>query len=262
MIARTLRSGCVTWRAITDRPYSFQAKMNGFAKKSHPSRETKKVVYESKLKPSPGGEGVAAAPNEVFSFKYITANTTSSVSFVDSLPLGMLNHRAGSLALSALVSQASFSSLHPSIWLNRRTAHCVRIARFASLLPRRLNRRAAALPLASLVSPFPTPHFIRHRRRSAPEPRFIPPSGSIGALSRCRSHRLFRQPPPHRPFPPLAGAAFRSHRRRFGSGATGGAKLRNSRGSLLERLPLGGCCRRRRLGEVLSVSNKCIFRAV
>jgi hypothetical protein len=41
------------------------------------------------------------------------SSTTSSVSFVLGLPLGLLNRRACSLPLPALVSQASSSSLHP-----------------------------------------------------------------------------------------------------------------------------------------------------
>ena len=79
--------------------------------------------------------------------------------------------------------------------------------------------------------------FRLHRLfRRPPLSRFIPPSDSIGALTRYRSHRLFRQPPPHRPILPLAGAVFRSHRRRFGYGAlvaSGG--LRGCRGELTRR---------------------------
>jgi hypothetical protein len=42
--------------------------------------------------------------------------------------------------------------------------------------------------------------------------RYAPPipSGSIGALVRYRSHRLFRQPPPPYPFPPQAEVGLRS----------------------------------------------------
>ena len=64
--------------------------------------------------------------------------------------------------------------------------------RFASLL-RRLNRRAAVLSLASLVSPFPTPHFIRHRRCSASEPRFIRHNRRFGYGASMRE--LFQKPP-------------------------------------------------------------------
>ncbi len=52
-------------------------------------------------------------PDEVSGNIVYAANYTSSVSFVLSLPLGLHNHRAGSLALPALVSQASSASLYP-----------------------------------------------------------------------------------------------------------------------------------------------------
>ena len=56
----------------------------------------------------------------------------------------------------------------------------------------------------------------RRSFRQPPPPRFIPPSGSIVALFRFRSHCSFRQPPPPLPFPPLAGSVLRSHWQRFG----------------------------------------------
>jgi hypothetical protein len=63
---------------------------------------------------------VARTPDEVLVVVVHLAITTSSVSFVLSLPLGSLNHRASSLPLLALVSQASSSSLHPPQAARRR----------------------------------------------------------------------------------------------------------------------------------------------
>ncbi len=107
-------------------------------------------------------------------------------------------------------------------------AHLAQSSRwFAPLPARRSQLSRCCAPLASLCfdcflrfAPSATGGAqLRNPFRQPPSPRFIPPSGSIGALTRCRSHRLFRQPPPRRPFPPLAGTAFRSHWHRFGFGA-------------------------------------------
>ena len=162
---------------------------------------------------------------------------TSSVDFVLSLPLGLLNHRAGSLALPALVSQASSALLNPPQAAQSfgtqgeafpKASHSLLMKGGGAAAPEDCRRRCSHLAQSSRCSLCPACRRAgageRRLFRQPPTPRFIPPSGSIGALTRCRSHRLFRQPPSPLPYPPLAGSGFRSHWRRFGFGARGRRK--------------------------------------
>ncbi len=126
-----------------------------------------------------------------------------------------------------------FSTLHDSLSCLHRPAlrlagagvrpvNRVRNVCFANAPIRKLNRRAAALPLASLVSldSFTSLHpplaalssvTSRQSRLRRFQTRGLRlPTGSIVALLRYRLHCSFRQPPSPR---------FNRHRRRFGYGA-------------------------------------------
>ncbi len=86
------------------------------------------------------------------------------------------------------------TSLHPSIWLNRRAAALTLACPAVSIV---------ALLRSACIALF----------RPLPPPGLLPPLGAAGLRN------PFRQPPPHRLNLPLAGAMFRSHWRRFGFGA-------------------------------------------
>ena len=124
-----------------------------------------------------------------------------------------------------LVSLASPGSRARSpIWLNRR------ITRYHSYYHPAQSARCCAFAciacfagLLYLASSATGGARFRSLFRQPPPPRCIPPSDSIGALTRYRSHRLFRQPPPPRCI---------RHRRRFGYGATGGASATEPQAAL------------------------------
>ncbi len=93
-----------------------------------------------------------------------------------------------------LVSLVSSASLHPSIWLNRRTAHC-------RSQPRRLNRRTAHCRSQPRRLNRRTAHCRSHCSfRSLPPPGLLPPLGAAGLWN------PFRSLPPPGLLPPLGAA--------------------------------------------------------
>ncbi len=139
-----------------------------------------------------------------------------------------------SYAFSPLCSPRVQGTL--SIWLNRRrstlpllqprlaqSAHCSQSASsMVVLIATAPSPPFRLIHPPGLLSPLGTARLLHQSHcslRQPPPPRFIPPSGSIVALLTTIRIAPFRQPPPHRPFLPLAGVVFRSHRRRFGYGA-------------------------------------------
>ena len=121
-----------------------------------------------------------------------------------------LIHLAQSPRCCALLACPAAQSSH-----RYATACAARFARF-------LRLASSATGGAQLRNPF----------RQPPPLCPFPPSGSIGALTRCRSHRLFRQLPSPRHI---------RHWRGRGYGATGGVGVSEPlRVKLPKRLPLEG----------------------